>query len=194
MERAGGERRRRVAAAASIVLLVGAGAAWAVPGSPLRSWWEGLRAGEPIASTLAPEVAEVEPVPALVQDDPVGVGVPLVFDRVDVSFEAVPEGAVLEVRIVDGERAWVEAPEGTSFEVEAATGTARAFVGSGSGRIRVELPRRATGSSVRVNGATLYPPASPAEASDGVFLIPVPGGPSDGAPGGDPGTGPGGGG
>ncbi len=158
--RARGERRGRVAVAASVLLLVGAGAASALPASPLRGWWEGLRRQERVAPVPAVQVED--PIPVTAQPGASGVGVPVVDGRVQILFEDVPAGTLLEVTLVVAERAFAEAPAGTEFSVEATAGRARALVGSRPGPIRVALPIEARDSEVLVNGTSLYPPSATA--------------------------------
>ena len=188
------ERRGRVAIAASVLLLVGAGVVSALPASPLRGWWEGLRRQEPVAPV--PAVQAEAPIPVTAQSGASGVGVPVVDGRVQILFEDVPAGTLLEVAIVAAEQAFAEAPAGTEFSVEATAGRARALVGSRPGPIRVALPIEARDSEVLVNGTALYPPGATAGprslSADGSelfrILVPV------GSPAPPPGTGSGGGG
>ncbi len=158
---------RRTAVAASFVLLFGAGVAAAMPGSPLRSWWEAREtAGAPIAlSESIPEgVAEPSGVGA-----EVGVGLALQDGALSVAFTDVVPGTQLEVTLVDGERASVFASEDAHFE----TGSGRvhvamAGVGAGSAPIRIEVPRASLRGEVRVNGVLLV------EVIEGEFAIPGP--------------------
>jgi hypothetical protein len=151
------ERRSRIAVAASVLLLVTAGAASALPGSPFRIWWEGVRRTDVAVPTPMVEIDAT--VSALVQAETSGVGVPAVGGRVEIWLEQVPTGALLEIAIVDAERAFIEAPAGTEFSVEAAVGTARAIVGPRPGAIHVTVPRDAAASEVRANGILVYPPS-----------------------------------
>jgi hypothetical protein len=77
-----------------IVLLVGSGAAAAVPGSPLRAWIEEqLRPDD----APVPTVLEAPEEPAAERPGEAGVVVSLLEGAVTVSFRDVPEGAWLEV-------------------------------------------------------------------------------------------------
>ena len=140
--------RRRVAVAASFFLLFGVGVAAAMPGSPLRSWWDAREpAGSPVVSAAsAPEDAA--------GPTEVGVGLELRDGALDVAFSAVPAGVGIEVTLVDGDRAAVFAPEGAHFE----TGSGRIHVEVGTvrveaGSVRVEIPRNSINGVVRVNEA-----------------------------------------
>lgn len=171
--RRAGAHRRRLAAAAVVVLTLGAGAAAAMPGSPIRGWIEAW-----LAPTEEPVPAAVPAVdPAAVPED-AGVLVDLVDGAVTVRFHGVPAGALLEVRFVEGARAGVYAPSAARFET--AAGRVDVHLEGDGDVLRVELPRDAARAEVLVEGEsvfrwaegrTILPGPHPAETlEDGVRL------------------------
>jgi hypothetical protein len=150
-----GIQRRRLSAAASIALLFGVGLAAAVPGSPIRGWWE-ARGGEESAIVVGPlsagdeELVQAPPAPA-----PAAVSVAPVGGRVSIQLEGVPVDAGVEVELIEGMRGWVTAPVGARFESGA--GRIHAALGGLTGEIRVELPVGAPGSELWVNGESVLP-------------------------------------
>jgi hypothetical protein len=157
--RSGGHRRwsgRHLGRAAAL-LLVTAGAAAALPGSPLRSLWVPSGAAEPIGAS---EV-ESPPGPAAGEtgvrfSDDVGIAVAVVDSAVHVVIRGADPGTDLSVSWTDQSSARVLAPTGSRFTYAAG----RIEVDASRGAIRIELPRSAGAVSVEVDGH-LYLQGSP---------------------------------
>ena len=124
------------------ILLVTAGAASALPGSPWRSWW----VGSPGAPTTEPssggEVAGPQSAAAP------AISVPVAEGRMRVIVRGVAPGTVIDVVWVDGPSARVAAPSGSEFTYA----DGRAEVDVTQGPVRVELPRDAALTTLEVDG------------------------------------------
>lgn len=135
------QNRSGLAQAAVLVLLLAAGAAAAVPGSPVREWlgdaFDGREPADEVAVTHGTEES---------RDDP-GVRVRPVEGRLVVVLTGLREGD-LEVKLVDEDRGAVYAPPGSRFR----SGDGRVEVDVEAGPVRVELPRAALEATVRVDG------------------------------------------
>lgn len=126
--------------AAALVLLA-AGAASALPGSPLRNWWSPTTEPTPASSPTGPSVAA--------QDAPVGgIAVPVDDGRIAVIVRGVAAGTSLEVVWGDEASARVSAPAGSDFTYAGG----RAEVDVAAGPVRVELPRGAQLATLEVDG------------------------------------------
>lgn len=146
LDPAGHERGRPIRSSrsalpkAAVLVLLAAGAASALPGSPLRSWWRAPEALTTGAVEPSPQEAARARAAAL--------AVPLEEGRIAVVVRRAPGGASIEVAWTDGPEAGVSAPPGSSF----AYGVGRIEVDAVSGPVRIQLPRGATLASVVVNG------------------------------------------
>jgi hypothetical protein len=130
--------------AASVALLLTAGAASALPGSPVRDWlaqgWSavtgtGSRATEPPRVAPAVEEATAAPEPAVLEE--IGASILAGEEGVELWIRGLPAGADLRVVWVEGDMAGIFAGEGTRFRTEAGRVEAQAPPGA----VRVEIPR-----------------------------------------------------
>ena len=126
------------------VMLVVAGAAAALPGSPLHSWLWDAREAPASAGEAAVEAADVEGRTS----EPTAVRVEAGAGPVLVSLRGVAAGDLVEVRWVPGTQVAVFAPAGSAFS--SAEGRIEATVVPGS--VRVELPRGIVPASLEVSG------------------------------------------
>ena len=145
-ERRGALWSGRHLARAAGVLLVLAGGAAALPGSPLRVWLADRATAEQGA---APEGA-VEAIQPVGAPETTSVRVPAGDVGVVVSLEGVRVGDMVEVAVGAAGEVGLVAPAGTVF----ATGAGRISGRVAPGDVRVELPPGVEGSVV-VNGRTL---------------------------------------
>ena len=141
--RAAGWGRRHLGKAAALLVLT-AGAASALPWSPVQRWWTDapstpLETG-PRPSTAATSAPQGAPVAGI------SVGVP--DGRITVVVNGADPGTVIEVRWVDRATARVSAPSGSGFTYA----DGRAEVAAAPGPIEVELPRIADAASLVVDG------------------------------------------
>ncbi len=137
---------------AAILLLAAAGVAYAIPGSPLRSW---------IESATAPEA--VDPAPAL--DSPAATGgVEVTVPATGLRIVLTSAGAeqLVEVRWVEGDRASIVAAPGSRYSVA----EGRAGVVLQPGPVAVELPETASPVTIDVDGRTIL------RRVDGVLELP----------------------
>lgn len=139
--RPGGWWRGHLGRAAALLVLT-AGAASALPWSPIRHWWTGA------PSTASPTGAAVETT-AAPQGSPVaGISVGVPDGRITVVVSGAEPGTVIELRWVDRATARVSAPSGSGFTYA----DGRAEVEAAPGLIEVELPRAAEAASLVVDG------------------------------------------
>jgi len=130
---------------AAAILLVTAGAAAALPWSPLSRWLSPTAPSPATAPTSLPTSPAQAPRPADLETT-VSMNV---VDRIDVIVSGASSGAALDVVWRDGAEALVAAPRGSSFSLA----TSRVEVGATDGAVRVEIPRAAA-ATVVVNGRT----------------------------------------
>lgn len=147
-----GRRPRRVlwglGRAAAILLLTAAGA-YALPGSPVRSWIRSALDGEaPVAATATPTTPAAPESAKRMEGTGVRLSVPSGALRV-VLRDAAP-GAEIRVALVPGTEAAVYAPAGSRFT--SATGRVEARLAPGE--VRVELPTGVDPVSLEVGGRT----------------------------------------
>lgn len=144
--------------AASIALLLTAGAASALPGSPFRQWAaEGWRAVTGSGSrgmgveAVAPSAEEARDASA--GSDPAETGASILAGEggVELWIRGLPAGADVHVVWVDGDMAGIFAGEGTRYRTEAG----RVEAESPPGAVRVELPRGLPHAVVGVDGTVL---------------------------------------
>lgn len=130
---------------AAALLLVGAGAAWAMPGSPVRDW---LR---PEATTAAHGSATTAPV--AVEGAPMdgGIEVGLRSGRIAISLEGVSDDALVTITWVDEPVARISGPAGSSYGF--AEGRAEASVTAGP--VEIEISRAAQSVVLEVNQRTI---------------------------------------
>jgi hypothetical protein len=137
--------------AAAILLFLGAaGAAYALPGSPLRHWvrsavtWMGGREASPErpAATKAPH------------ESAAGVAA-LPGKRFVIEFTSVEQGGRAKVALSDGQKVIVEAPAGTASFTSRAGRLIVTNTGSG-GHYEIAIPRAAPRVEIRVAGNTVF--------------------------------------
>ncbi len=131
---------------AAAILLVTAGAASALPGSPVRDWWLGS-SGEPAPLVEPATVTGAEP-PAQTPR-PTGIAVAVPDGRIAVVVRGTEPGTVVDVVWQGDATARISAPAGSGFTY----GDGRAEVSATPGAIEVRLPRSATLATVEVEGA-----------------------------------------
>jgi len=124
---------------AAALVLIAAGAASALPGSPFRNWW---RASEPAA------VPTVAPASGIASAPGGAIEVPVTAGRIAGIVRGVSPGTEVEVVWVDAPTARVAAPAGSVF----AYGGGRAEVDAADGPLRVEMPRAAELATLEVDG------------------------------------------
>jgi hypothetical protein len=154
----GGRRTLSLPWAASIALLLTAGAASALPGSPVRGWlvqgWDAVAgsgsgpAGEGFGVPLDPEAL---PTPEPVERAEIGASILAGEEGVELWIRGLPAGADLRVVWVDGNMAGIFAGEGTRFRTEPGRLEAEAPPGA----VRVEIPRTLGRVVVGVDGRVL---------------------------------------
>lgn len=134
------------------LLLVTAGAAAALPGSPLRSLWVPSEAVEAPPATADQDAAPVsergESGASFSTEDGVGIAVAVIDSSVYVVVRGAHPGTVLSVAWTDQSSARVIAPAGSRFTYAAG----RIEVDASRGAISIELPRNAGEVSVEVDG------------------------------------------
>ena len=153
--------KRAWARAAMFVIGLGAVASAAVPGSPVRAWISDAltRAGllnetQRAAAPVLPE--EAPAVPRDVTAESAALSIDAVDGRIRVILRNVGPGATVTVRVVDSERAVVEA-SGAAAKARFRTGAGLLEVdGVPSGTVVVEIPRSARDAVVQQDGKTIY--------------------------------------
>jgi hypothetical protein len=136
-----GWRHTHLGRAAAILLLT-AGAASALPWSPVRDLWVRAPAGplngtEPASGAVATQGSP-----------PAGISVAVRRGSIAVIVRGAEPGSVIEVMWVDRPTARVSAPAGSQFTYA----DGRAEVDAVAGPVEVELPRDATFASLEVDG------------------------------------------
>jgi len=154
-------RRRRVPIGrAAAILVVTAGAAAALPWSPLARWWSApsIEEGTPPSATATRAAAPAEaPVAASIAVD--------VIEEIEVVVIGASAGATIDVIWTDAGSARVTAPSGSRF----ALATDRVEVRAAEGTLSVELPRTVRATLV-VNGRS-YLERSPQGAEIETTLV-----------------------
>jgi hypothetical protein len=133
---------------AAAVLLVAAGAAYAIPGSPARTWLEGPERVRDATESPAAGTQERSSRTGIVVNVPDG--------RIRVELTGLSEGSELQVVWTAAATARISAEPGSSFSF--AEGVAQATVTPGP--VQVELPRFAPVVSIDVDGRTYLRRAS----------------------------------
>jgi len=150
---AGARIRRTLPRAASFVILLTAGAAAALPGSPVRRWvtrgWEAISHAEEPVNPPVQGIEAGEPATAAT-DDPgmVGATIPLSPGGLELDLRDLGAGASLRILFVDGSQAGIFAGEGTRFRSE----TGRLVASGPPGDVTMEIPLREARVLVTVNG------------------------------------------
>ncbi len=137
---------------AAVLLLVGAGAAYAIPGSPLREWIDPVDAAPSHAAATSSTVE-----PQAVEDGGIEVG--LRAGAIAISLTGVRDEARITVTWVDERVARISAPVGSSYGFA----EGRAEVSVTPGPVRIEVDRAATSVVLEVNGRMILggPAANP---------------------------------
>jgi hypothetical protein len=152
--------RRAFARAAMFIVGLGAVASAAVPGSPVRGWINDalMRVG----LLAAPETAQIPPLPApepfMPQDavESTSLAIEAVGGRVRIVLKNVSDETAVEVRVVESDRALVEAT-GAAARARFRTGAGLLEIdGVHGGSVVVEIPRSVTNAVVTRDGATIY--------------------------------------
>lgn len=145
--------RENLPKAASVAILLTAGAAAALPGSPLREWFSGTgRDSADMEGLEAPGI--VSPTTQQPQGSPpvgteeVGASLPVKAGGMTIRIEEMKEGAEIRVRLVDGDRAGIFAGQGTRFRTEEGLMEARGAPGS----VTIEVPRQTGRLELLVDG------------------------------------------
>jgi hypothetical protein len=159
--------------AAGLLLLVGiVGAAYALPGSPVRQWirsaavWIG--GSEPPASSTRAEASTL----------PVAGMVAVPGPRFVIAFESPESGGHARVSLTDGKHVTVRAPTGAASFTSAANRLGIANAGTGA-TFEIEIPRTARRVEIRVAGARIFLKDGSRVTSDrpatveGDYLIPL---------------------
>jgi len=137
--------RRTLRRAAAVVLFFGVGgAAYAMPGSPLRPWLSHLRGGQSTESLSRPRTRP------LTSTGETGVHLDVQDGPLRIVLNGVAAGTEIEVRLVDGATASVTAPRGTRFT----TSGGRIEATTAPGTVHVELPRGVRPASVDADART----------------------------------------
>ena len=136
----GGWWRRHLGRAAAILVLT-AGAASALPWSPVRQWWE---AGQVETASAPGPGGTAEQAAASMT----GISVAVPQGRIAVVVRGAQPGTVIEVDWVERATARVSAPTGSGFTYA----DGRAEVEAAPGAIHVELPRDASFALLEVDG------------------------------------------
>jgi len=127
---------------AAAILLVAAGAAYAVPGSPFRRLVESATQADAISSPSATSEA---------QELEAGIDVPVVDGRIRIELNSVAVGARVEVVWIAEAVARISGSDGSTYSIS--RGAAEAEVTGG--HVRVALPRDASAITVEANGRVI---------------------------------------
>ncbi len=156
------ELRRTFVRAAVLVLLVAGAASAAVPGSAVRRffvnlWHQTTRLfGAHPAAPPPPARIRIAPAPAPAPVPPAGVSVLPEDGDVRIVVHDVAPGLRVHVRVLDTDRASVEA-DGAAASAHFRTAPGRIEVtGGGAGDLRVGIPRSALRASVALGGKPVF--------------------------------------
>lgn len=149
--RLAGRLRRSLPRAAAVIVFLAAGAAAAMPGSPVRQWaLAGFRAAfgsqerSPSAPVASPDVAPEAP-PA--GPETVGATLRATSEGLELRVVGLRPGALLRVVLVEGDQAGIFAGEGTRFRTE----SRRMEAAGPPGDVKVEIPGGAADVILYVN-------------------------------------------
>jgi len=127
---------------AAAILLLGAGAAWALPGSPIRDW-------------LQPSTPAVEHGPAAATELAIAVeagGIEVrTTDAFSVILTDVEVGVPIEIILLEGSVSRITAPAGSTYSFA----DERIEASLTGGPVRIEIPRSLTTVLIRVNGVAV---------------------------------------
>ena len=129
---------------AAALLILTAGAASALPWSPIRHWW----VGPPVETTSGPAAGAFDGAGSAQGAPAAGISVAVPEGGIAVILTGVEPGTVIDVQWVERPTARVSAPPGSGFTYA----DGRAEVEAAPGPIEVELPRAAEAASLRVDG------------------------------------------
>ncbi len=130
--------RRSLRRAAGVALFLGAaGAAWAMPGSPVPGWLSRLEGSAEAGSTAAASPSAQT-----------GVQMDMASGPARIVLTGAGPGTEIEVVLVDGTTAAVTAPRGTRY----ATSQGRIEAAVAPGAVRVRLPRGVHPATLEVSG------------------------------------------
>lgn len=150
-----------LARAAALVMLIAGGAAAMIPGSPLRRWIGAsierisnaiapAPSAPPVVTATAPAEVTREMVPGA------ETSIAPVNGRVRVNVFATAGGGQLSVRLVDGDRASVQADSSAhAVAFRSAPGRIE-ILNLGTSDAVIELPRSLRGAAIDVNGKPFY--------------------------------------
>jgi anti-sigma factor RsiW len=152
--------RRAWARAAMFVVGLGAVASAAVPGSPVRAWISDAltRAGllNESPGAAAPPIREEAPAVERNAPESTALAIEAVDGRIRVLLRNVDPGTTVTVRVVDGDRATVEAT-GPAARARFRTGAGLLEMeGVSGGTVLVQVPRTARDAVVQQDGKTIY--------------------------------------
>ena len=157
-EMSGGRRgwgtfRRNLPRAASFAILLTAGAAAALPGSPVRRWvtrgWDAVSGSGETTEAVSPSPSATEgtdvPGPEV---GTVGATIPAGADGLELHVRELAGTASLRILLVEGSQAGIFGGEGTRFRTEAG----RVIATGPPGDVTMEIPMEASPVLVVVNG------------------------------------------
>jgi hypothetical protein len=153
--------QRAWARAAMFVVGLGAVASAAVPGSPVRAWISDAltRVGvlnEPQGAAAPAKLPDEAPAVQRDETESTSLAIEAVDGRIRIVLRNVKPDATVTVRVVDGDRALVEAT-GAASKARFRTGAGLLEVdGVAGGEVVVEIPRSATNAVVEQDGRTIY--------------------------------------
>jgi len=146
-----GRVRQSLPKAASFAVLLTAGAAAALPGSPVRQWvfqeWATLFGEGPVTQRSVRGPVDA-PLPMAEDPELVGATLQMTGGGVELRIEGLLEGAEIRVLLVEGDRVGIFAGEGTRFRTESGLLEARGAPGG----VTVEIPQDAPLVEMSVNG------------------------------------------
>jgi hypothetical protein len=154
---------------AAAILAMSAGAAYAVPGSPVPGWL-GRGESRPASASGLSEAAPAVGVEATPEAMPQEAVLVPVGPRLELFVEEVAPGREVEVLWLEGSTAWISAGPGARYSVAGAGATVRAP----NGPVRLGIPRTAAWVSLRINGRMVFEGTSD-ESSGGRTVFPAPG-------------------
>ncbi len=147
--------RRNLTKAAAVAVLLSAGAAAALPGSPIHQWLTGLGGAAPEEISPVPETSSTEDLAegtaAGREVEEVGTSVPVKAGGMTIRIGKMADRAELRVLLVQGDQASIFAGKGTRFRSEESVMEAWQAPGS----VTVEIPMSAEVVEVLVDG-TLF--------------------------------------
>jgi hypothetical protein len=137
-------------AAGILLFLLGAGAAYAIPGSPLRGWIRGA-----VAWLETP--SQVEPLPPTLDQEPEPTAGIAAIPGSDftIAFAAPEPGGSARVSLTDGEEVVVRAPRAAASFTSTAQGLMIANAGTGAA-FEIAIPRSAPRVEIRMGDRRIF--------------------------------------